>query len=452
AALPPDVVATAEAIVADVAARGDEAVREVTLRVDGACPEAFRVPDEAIDAACESVDPRFIDSLEKAARQIREFHEHELLRSDYITHADGTVLGVRVTPIANCGIYIPGGRAQYPSTVLMNAIPAKVAGVGRIIMCTPAKDGLPSPYTLAAARIAGVDEVYAIGGAQAIAAMAYGTESIPKVDKITGPGNAYVAAAKRCVSGFVGIDMIAGPSEVCVLADASADPVTVAADLMAQAEHDPMAACYLITCDGTLPARVETALEALLVQSPREDITRTSLSDKGVIVVCETIEQATEAVNTVAPEHLELHCEDAFGLLDAIRNAGAIFIGAWSSEPLGDYVAGPNHTLPTGGTARFSNPLGVYDFQKRSSVIAYTPAGFAADAPDVQVLAQAEGLWAHALSVGVRLEALAKGEDALAGESFASQDMARVAWPFDLSEPIRPASNEGMESEEGVNR
>lgn len=425
-ALPADVVSAAEKIVDEVRAGGDRALRALAERFDGTCPEELRVPGEVVRGALASVLPEFLSALERARDQIRDFHEREREQSWFTARADGTVLGVKVTPVASAALYVPGGRAQYPSTVLMDAIPAKVAGVERVIMLTPPqRDGALSPYTLAAAALAGVDEVYAVGGAQAIAAAAYGTETVPAVDKIVGPGNAYVAAAKRYVSGDVGIDMVAGPSEVCVLADSTADPVVVAADLMAQAEHDPMASCYLVTCDAELPDRVLEAAGALLAQSPREDVTRASLDDRGVIVLADGLDAAVDAVNVIAPEHLELHCEGAMGLLGRIRNAGAIFVGPWSSEPLGDYVAGPNHTLPTGGTARFSNPLGVYDFQKRSSVICYTSEGLLADAPSVQTLAQAEGLWAHALSVGLRRRAAEGGEVDVS-------DVHRVAWPADL--------------------
>ncbi len=281
-ALPREVMESAAAIVDDVRERGDEAVREYCQRFDGACPSEFRVPQELVDAAPGMVDAEFLSSLRRAYRQIREFHERQRENSWFETRPDGTILGVKVTPLDSVAIYVPGGRAQYPSTVLMDAVPAKVAGVRRVVMVTPPQhDGTLSAYTLAAASVAGVDEVYAVGGAQAIGAVAYGTESIPRVDKVVGPGNAYVAAAKRHVSGDVGIDMIAGPSEVCVLADASADPVVVAADLMAQAEHDPMASCYLVTCDPSLPDRVLDAVERLVSQSPREKITRASLDDRG---------------------------------------------------------------------------------------------------------------------------------------------------------------------------
>ena len=431
-ALPREVMDAAEAIVDDVRENGDAAVRAYCEKFDGSCPTSFRVSDELLDSATSMVDPEFLSSLELAHRQIREFHEREVTQSMFAARADGTILGVKVTPLPSVGIYVPGGRAQYPSTVLMNAVPAKVAGVRCIVMVTPPqRDGSLSAYTLAAAKVAGVDEVYAVGGAQAVGALAYGTETIPRVAKITGPGNAYVAAAKRHVMGDVGIDMVAGPSEVCVLADDTADPVVVAADLMAQAEHDPMATCYLVTDSTGLPDAVEAALARLVPQSPRADITAMSL-DHGVIVCCDTLADAVAAVNVVAPEHLELHCADAMGLLGSIENAGAIFVGPWSSEPLGDYVAGPNHTLPTGGTARFSNPLGVYDFVKRSSVISYTPAGLAADGPSVQSIAQSEGLWAHALSVGMRRRLLEQGGEKFRDPVAACEDAMRCAWPREL--------------------
>ena len=422
----------AQDIIEGVRASGDEALRRYCKDFDGVEVDEFRLPQERIDAALDNIDPAFLAALEKAAEQIRDFHQREVQQSWFTTRADGTMLGVKVTPVRAAGIYVPGGRAQYPSTVLMNAVPAKVAGVERVVMVTPPqRDGGISPYTLAAAKVAGVDEVYTVGGAQAIAALAYGTQSIPRVEKITGPGNAYVAAAKRLVSGEVGIDMIAGPSEVCVLADASANPAVVAADLMAQAEHDPLAACYLVTCDAQFATEVERAVEVLVAQSPREDITRTSLDNEGVIVVAADMDAAVDAVNTIAPEHLELHCENAMGLLGSIRNAGAIFVGAWSSEPLGDYVAGPNHTLPTGGTAMFSSPLSVDDFVKRSSVICYTPQGLMNDAPATQAMARREGLWAHALSAGLRRRVLQQGEGSVSTDALQGEDLTAVAWPDD---------------------
>ncbi len=438
-ALPRAVEESAQAIVDDVRKRGDEAVREYCLRFDGTCPQSFLVPDEVVQGALGMVDEEFLDALRRAARQIRDFHEREREQSWFTTRPDGTLLGVKVTPVPSAAVYVPGGRAQYPSTVLMDVIPAKVAGVERVIMVTPPqRDGSLSAYTLAAAALAGVDEVYAVGGAQAVAAVAYGTDSIPKVAKIVGPGNAYVAAAKRYVSGDVGIDMVAGPSEVCVLADATADPVVVAADLMAQAEHDPIATCYLVTTDANLSAKVLDAIERLVSQSPREEITRASLGDCGVIVTCDSLDAAIDAVNLIAPEHLELHAPEAMGLVGRIKNAGAIFVGPWSSEPLGDYVAGPNHTLPTGGTALFSNPLGVYDFQKRSSVICYTPEGLRDDAPAVQALAQAEGLWAHALSVGLRRKLVEQGRESFANPAQACEDALHTAWPRELGAPGVP--------------
>ena len=429
-AVPLKITRAAQDIIEGVRASGDEALRRYCKDFDGVEVDEFRLPQERIDAALDNIDPAFLAALEKAAEQIRDFHQREVQQSWFTTRADGTMLGVKVTPVRAAGIYVPGGRAQYPSTVLMNAIPAKVAGVERAVMVTPPqRDGGISPYTLAAAKVAGVDEVYTVGGAQAIAALAYGTQSIPRVEKITGPGNAYVAAAKRLVSGEVGIDMIAGPSEVCVLADASANPAVVAADLMAQAEHDPLAACYLVTCDAQFATEVERAVEVLVAQSPREDITRTSLDNEGVIVVAADMDAAVDAVNTIAPEHLELHCENAMGLLGSIRNAGAIFVGAWSSEPLGDYVAGPNHTLPTGGTAMFSSPLSVDDFAKRSSVICYTPQGLMNDAPATQAMARREGLWAHALSAGLRRRVLQQGEGSVSADALQGEDLTAVAWP-----------------------
>ncbi|WP_270242124.1 histidinol dehydrogenase [Collinsella tanakaei] len=431
-AVPLKITRAAQDIIEGVRASGDEALRRYCKDFDGVEVDEFRLPQERIDAALDNIDPAFLAALEKAAEQIRDFHQREVQQSWFTTRADGTMLGVKVTPVRAAGIYVPGGRAQYPSTVLMNAIPAKVAGVERVVMATPPqRDGGISPYTLAAAKVAGVDEVYTVGGAQAIAALAYGTQSIPRVEKITGPGNAYVAAAKRLVSGEVGIDMIAGPSEVCVLADASANPAVVAADLMAQAEHDPLAACYLVTCDAQFAVEVERAVGVLVAQSPREDITRTSLDNEGVIVVAADMDAAVDAVNTIAPEHLELHCENAIGLLGSIRNAGAIFVGAWSSEPLGDYVAGPNHTLPTGGTAMFSSPLSVDDFVKRSSVICYTPQGLMNDAPATQAMARREGLWAHALSAGLRRRVLQQGEDSVSADALQGEDLTAVAWPDD---------------------
>ena len=447
-AVPAQITQDTAKVIQTVRAQGDLALRRYSAEFDGVDLEEFRVSQDQIDAALEHIDAPLVAALEKAARQIRDFHQRQVRQSWFTTRADGTMLGVQVTPLRAAGIYVPGGRAQYPSTVLMNAIPAKVAGVERVVMVTPPqRDGGISAVTLAAANVAGVDEIYLVGGAQAIAALAYGTESIPRVDKITGPGNAYVAAAKQFVSGDVGIDMIAGPSEVCVLADANAEAAVVAADLMAQAEHDPLAACYLVTESAEFACDVQGALEVLCAQSPRAQITRASLADQGTIVITPDLPTAIDAVNTIAPEHLEIHRADALGLLGSIRNAGAIFVGAWSSEPLGDYVAGPNHTLPTGGTAQFSSPLSVDDFVTSSSVICYTQQGLLADAPATQAMAQAEGLWAHALSAGLRRRIIDEGPDAVDIAVLADADLSAIAWPADGTVTI--AQGAGRPSEDG---
>ena len=407
-ALPASVIASAAAIVEEVREKKDAALRAFESKFDHVDIADFRVPQQVIDASLDEVGEEFLASCKKAEAQIRDFHQREVQQSWFTTRPDGTILGQKVTPLDSVGIYVPGGRAQYPSTVLMNAVPAKVAGVERIVMVTPPQaDGKLSLYTLCAAKIAGVDEIYTVGGAQAIAALAYGTESIPQVSKVTGPGNAYVAAAKKLVSGDCGIDMVAGPSEVCVLADETSDPRLVAIDLMAQAEHDPMATSYLVTTDPTLPEAVNAYFQEYLAESPRAEITRQSWDDNGTVVVCPTLDAAIDAVNTIAPEHLELQTFEGMELIGRIRNAGAIFVGEWSSEPLGDYVAGPNHTLPTGGTARFSSPLSVEQFVKKSSVICYSYEGLEADCDDVVTLATAEGLWAHAQSALMRRTVMA---------------------------------------------
>ena len=417
-----------EGILEAVRERGDEALREFSAKFDRTEVKDFRVSAEEVDAAVARLPEDFMAALKTAAANIEKFHSAEVLEPVTVETMPGVVCQQVTRPIGAVGLYIPGGTAPLFSTVLMLGIPAKIAGCGRVILCSPPPIADP---ILAAARLCGIDEIYQVGGAQAVAALAYGTETIPRVDKITGPGNAFVAAAKQIVSGDVGIDMVAGPSEVCVLADATAKPMVVAADLMAQAEHDPLAACYLVTCDEWFAREVEAGIDILVAQSPRAEITRASLDNEGTIVVAADMAAAVEAVNTVAPEHLELHCKDAMGLLGGIRNAGAIFVGAWSSEPLGDYVAGPNHTLPTGGTAMFSNPLSVEEFVKRSSVICYTPEGLLSDAPATQRLAEAEGLWAHALSAALRRRVLEQGEDAVSAESLAAADLTKVAWPGD---------------------
>lgn len=403
--LDPDAITAAAAIVGEVRKNGDAALREYTQRFDGVEIADFRVPPEDVKAAYDGMDSNVREALQSAAKSIRAFHESVKPQSTFITDEAGAILGSKVTPLDSCGIYVPGGRAQYPSTVLMNSIPASVAGVGRIVMCAPpTKTGSIDPVTLAAAYIGGVHEIYRVGGAQAIAAMAYGTESVPRVEKITGPGNSFVAAAKKIVSGDVGIDMIAGPSEVCIMADNYAQPELIAIDLMAQAEHDPQASPYLVTVDRGLADDVEELLEEYLKETPRAEITRTSLENKGLIVVCPDLGSAIQTVNTIAPEHLEIHMTDPMELLGAIHNAGAIFLGEYSPEAAGDYVAGPNHTLPTGGTARFSSPLSTESFMKRSSVIQYTYGALSREADTIETIAAREGLWSHARSVSLRME------------------------------------------------
>lgn len=404
----PSVVAVAAEIVDAVSKRGDEALREYTRRFDGVELSGFRVSQEEIEAALACVDDEFLSALAMAAAAIEEFHLRQVAQS-WFTTSGGVFLGQKVTPLRRVGVYVPGGRARYPSSVLMGVIPAIVAGVEEIVMVAPPDaSGSINPYTLAAAAEAGVTEIYKIGGAQAIAALAYGTDSIPRVDKIVGPGNAYVTAAKKLVLGECGIDMLAGPSEILVLADASANPGFVAIDLMAQAEHDPKACTYLVTTDRNLPARVEEALEDLLPRSPRSEITRQSLIDNGLVVTCPDLDTALAAVDSIAPEHLEIQMLEPFEIFGRVRNAGAIFVGPWTPESIGDYTAGPNHVLPTSGTARFSSPLSVDDFVKKSSVIAYSFDALQADGPTAMVLAAREGLWAHREAVAMRLEA---GED-----------------------------------------
>lgn len=397
-------------IVEDVRNRGDEALREYTSRFDGVEIESFRVSEEAIQAALEKVDPKVEAALEKAAAQIRDFHERQKQQSWINVRPDGAMVGAKVQPLDSVGVYVPGGRALYPSSVLMNAVPASVAGVKRIACVTPpTKDGSLDSAIIAACKLAGVTEIYSVGGAQAIAALAYGTESIPKVDKITGPGNAFVAAAKKIVSGDCGIDMIAGPSEVCVVADETALPEMVAIDLMAQAEHDPLASCYLVTFSADYADKVEAAIADHLKRSTRADITSSSLDNKGLIVVCPDLASGMEVVNVIAPEHLEMHVANPSELLGQIRHAGAIFMGEWTPEAVGDYVAGPNHTLPTGGTARFSSPLSTDEFVKKSSIIQYSPASLLNDASAIVTIADHEGLWAHAESVRLRRALLEQG-------------------------------------------
>jgi len=400
-----EIIEAAAAIVDDVRLRGDEALAEYTARFDNVVLDDVRISDEEIARAYELVDDTLVEALRYAAKRIHAFHEHHRQKSWTVTDEDGVVLGQKVTPIRRVGIYVPGGTAPYPSSVLMNVMPARVAGVSEVAMAAPpAVDGTISPYSLVAADIAGITEIYKMGGAQAIGALAYGTATIPAVDKVTGPGNAFVAAAKKHVMGDVGIDMIAGPSEVLVLADHRADPRFIAIDLMAQAEHDVRAASYLVTTDATLPEKVEAELSRLLGIAERSEITRTSLEDNGLIVVCENMADAIAVADVIAAEHLEVMTEDADVVADAISNAGAIFIGRWTPESVGDYVAGPNHVLPTGGTARFSSPLSTDDFVKKSSILSYTRQGLERDRSAAETIANTEGFWAHKQAVTMRFE------------------------------------------------
>jgi histidinol dehydrogenase len=409
----PEVLSVAARIVDDVRARGDAALRDFTRQFDGVDIEDMRVGADEVDRAVAEVPEEFRDAIALAADSIEDFHRRQVPNSWFTTQEGGVFLGVKVTPLRRVGIYVPGGRACYPSSVLMNAIPAQVAGVEEIAMVVPpAADGSVSPYVFAAARQVGITEIYRVGGAQAIAALAYGTKSIPRVEKITGPGNAYVTAAKKLVVGDVGIDMLAGPSEVLVLADETAEPALVAIDLMAQAEHDPGASAFLVTTDAELPDLVDEALEVLLADAPRASVIRLSLSDNGRVIVVPDVSAALDVANEIAPEHLEVMMADPLELLGSIRNAGAIFLGPWTPESVGDYIAGPNHVLPTGGTARFSSPLSVEDFVKRSSVISYSLEALEADAPTVMAIAGAEGLDAHAKAVALRLELPGADEDA----------------------------------------
>lgn len=412
-----EVLGVAARIVDDVRQRGDVAVREYTLTFDKVALAEFLVTPEEIEAAVAMVEPEFLEAIAVAAAAIEDFHKRQVQQSWFTTQPGGVFLGQKVTAIRRVGIYVPGGRAKYPSSVLMNAIPAIVAGVEEIAMVVPpAADGSVNPYTLAAAAEVGVDEIYRIGGAQAIAALAYGTDQIPRVDKVVGPGNAYVTAAKKLVMGDVGIDMLAGPSEVLILADDTAVPAFVAIDLMAQAEHDPRAATYLVTTDPELPDLVDEALQILIDESPRGEITARSLTDNGVVIVCPDVVTALATSDLIAPEHLEVQMADPFDLLGSINNAGAIFLGPWTPESVGDYVAGPNHVLPTGGTARFSSPLSVDDFVKKSSVLSYSFEALELDGQTVLEIAGKEGLWAHGRAVSLRLDAVAEYAEADAAD------------------------------------
>jgi len=410
-------------IIANIIKRGDEALREYTEKFDGCAPANFELPKSAMEKAIENVDEKFIGVLERAAKNIEDFHRYQTQSGFDITANKGIRLGQIVTPLERVGIYVPGGSAPYPSTVLMNVVPAKIAGVNEIIIATPpsrecninsVKDvckvgGITyingiNARILAAAKIAGADRVFSIGGAQAIAALAFGTQTIPRVGKITGPGNAYVAEAKRQVYGYVGIDMIAGPSDILVIADATANPIHVAADMLSQCEHGPDSPAILITNCKELAENVSNELETQISQLPREEIARKAIDDHGFIIITETIDEAFELSNTIAPEHLEILLDEPFNYIDKVKNAGSVFMGKYTPEPLSDYYAGPNHTLPTSGTSRFSGPLSVEDFTKKTSYTYYTKEALQAASEDVIRFAEEEGFRAHALTISKRLE------------------------------------------------
>lgn len=398
---------TVNEILAAVKTEGDKALFEYTLKFDKyrLTPENIRVTPEEIKEAYALMDPALVEVIRKSAANIRAFHEKQLRNSWFDAKEDGTILGMRITPIGRVGVYVPGGKAAYPSSVLMNVVPATVAGVKDIIMTTPpGADGKINPGTLVAADIAGVKTIYKAGGAQAVAAMAYGTESVPKVDKITGPGNIFVALAKKAVYGHVSIDSIAGPSEILVLADETANPRYVAADLLSQAEHDELASAILITTSRELAEQVSAEVDGFLERLSRREIMQKSLDNYGYILLAENMESAIETANDIASEHLEILTKNPFDTMTRIRNAGAIFLGEYSSEPLGDYFAGPNHILPTNGTAKFFSPVNVDDFIKKTSVISYSREALQAVHQDIELFAESEGLTAHANSIRVRFE------------------------------------------------
>ena len=394
-------------ILANVKSRGDDALFEYTRNFDKADinPSNIVVTQEEIDEAYSLVDDKLLDVIRKALVNIRDYHEKQKQYSWFDTKPDGTILGQKVTALSRVGVYVPGGKAAYPSSVLMNVMPAKVAGVEQIVMCTPPdKEGKVYPTTLVAAKEAGVDVIYKVGGAQAIAAMAYGTASVPKVDKIVGPGNIYVALAKKAVFGYVSIDSVAGPSEIMVIADETANPRFVAADLLSQAEHDEMASAILVTTSEELAKKVSAQIDEFLKELSRSEIISKSLENYGYILVADSIDEAIEVANDIASEHLEIVTKDPFNVMTKIKNAGAIFLGEYSSEPLGDYFAGPNHVLPTNGTAKFFSPLSVDDFIKKSSIISYSREALELIHNDIETFAKAEHLTAHANSIHVRFE------------------------------------------------
>lgn len=391
-------------ILANVRADGDKAVRMYADRFDGGAPETLELPRAQVEALAAQADPLFVESLKRAAENIRDFHQRQKQQSWLTTRENGVLMGQRIRGLARVGLYVPGGTAAYPSSVLMNAIPAKIAGVGEIVMTTPVKAGKANPDIMAAALVAGVDRVFQVGGAHAVAALAYGTESVPKVDKIVGPGNIFVATAKKQLFGTVDIDMIAGPSEILILADETANPRYLAADLMSQAEHDPLASAILLTTSADLARATAAELERQVQTLSRKDVILASLESFGAIIVCASMDEAVDFANELAPEHLEACVENPMEYVGRLDNAGSVFLGNYSPEPLGDYFAGPNHVLPTSGTARFFSPLSVDSFVKKSSFIYYTKDALLPQADDVIRLAEAEGLTAHANSIRVRKE------------------------------------------------
>ncbi|MCM3244308.1 histidinol dehydrogenase [Cytobacillus firmus] len=397
--------AIVKGIIESVRQNGDQALKDYTEKFDGISLDDFKVSQAEIEEAFSQVDGKILEIIKEAAENIRSFHEKQLRPSWMTTEENGTVLGQKITPLDSVGLYVPGGTAAYPSSVLMNVIPAKVAGVKRIVITSPPdkKTGKLPPAVLAAAKIAGAEEIYKAGGAQAIAALAYGTETIAPVDKITGPGNIFVALAKREVFGDVDIDMIAGPSEIAILADDTAHADEVASDLLSQAEHDPMASAVLVTPSSALAAQVSREVDRQLAELPRQQIAFQSIENYGAVYVAENMDEAIETVNSLAPEHLEILTENPMELLGRIRHAGAIFLGRFSPEPVGDYFAGPNHVLPTNGTARFSSPLNVEDFQKKSSILLYSEKALKDNGEKIAAFARLEGLEAHARSIETRL-------------------------------------------------
>ena len=400
-----DITAAVERIISDVRENGDRALREYALKFDGAVLDNLEVTEEEIEDAFAAVDPALIEVIKKAAENIREYHSKQKREGFRFERKNGVILGQKITPIENAGIYIPGGTASYPSSVLMNTIPAKIAGCRQIVMVSPpSRGGTIAPVILAAAKIAGVDRIFKTGGAQAVAALAYGTESVPKVDKITGPGNAFVAEAKKQVFGKVSIDMIAGPSEILVIADEKSNPAFVAADMLSQAEHDKMATAVLVTDSRELAGKVAEELEKQLSLLPREEIARASIENNGAVIITDNLHRAVEISNELAPEHLEICTDNPFDYLDEITNAGSVFLGRFCCESLGDYLAGPNHTLPTSGTARFSSPLSVDEFIKKTQFSYFEKEALREVRDDIDIFARSEGLDAHARAATIRFE------------------------------------------------